>query len=326
MEQLLLIRGVREVSLRAAPNAPASVSQRAFDTARSASDFPDLPPARNIARALGVPWAEVLELAHESEVIRTKRIGRKQGSTPLDWLDDKYVVFALRLVARRLGTRSLSLSDFRAERERMLTADRARYLHGRQLHLPNDEQVITYVGSWPAALRLAGLEPPPPGLKSNAEHLPTLVEAIRRFHEYYGTRPTKRTLEAFGIGNGIPYQRNTTFTEALAAWDAERTAQGLPVAPEPPARSERPDYSRDVCAARSDERRFIAERTLEECVAWMRRYLDDLPAGARSTQRSYRDWSRKQAGAPGPSTIGRHGGFKLIRSLAQDEIRAAGRI
>jgi hypothetical protein len=328
MEPLVLLQRVHEVSLRADPSAPTRVSQRAFDAARAGSAFPGLPAARNIARLLGVTWGDALSVAHEPEGVRAHRLSLKQKEAPLGWLHDDYVAFALRAVALRLETRTLSISEYRVERERMLAADRARWLHGRQLRLPGDEQVITHVGSWAAALSLAGLGPAPAS-KGDQPVVPPLVEIIDRFHAHYGTRPTFLALEAFAAGNGIPLplKKGPTLNEALAEWEEGRAAQGLPPAVEPPPVAERPDYRRNVGAARPGERRLLARRSLEDCIDAMRRYLEGLRATARSTQRSYRDWARQQPGAPGPpgaATIGRHGGFELVRGLAQERMRAAG--
>lgn len=327
MEQLMLLQGVHEVSLLADPSAPTEVSQRAFDAARAGSAFPDLPPARNIARLLGVGWGEVLGLAHEPEEVRAHRLGRKRPSAELVWLDDGYVAFALRAVALRLGTRSLSLAQYDAERQRMLAADRVRWLHGRALSLPNGDQVITRVGSWPKALRLAGLERSPAGKGQQGPPVPTLVDLLERFHAHYKAEPRRAELLAFAAGNGIQHPRvsRAGHAEGLAAWRAKRAAEGLP-APAPPApMSERPDHSRDVGAARPGELRRAKRRSAEDCIAWMRRYLEGLPAGARSTQRSYREWARACAGAPAPGTFEQHGGFSRVRSLAQERMRADAR-
>lgn len=321
MEPLVLLRGVREVSERADRLAPQAVSQRAFDAARAGSGFPDLPAAHNIARSLRISWAETLSLAHADESERAWRLALKQRVAAQDWLNEGYIAYTLSVVALRLGTRSLSISQYRMERERMLAADHARWLHGRRLFIPNDEQVTTRAGSWPAALRLAGLEEPDEwdGLRA-----PSLVDLMDRFHAHYGTRPVQGDLQAFARGNGIPYpdSRRQGFREALAAWTKKRAQEGLPAPCPPPPLGERPDYSRDLSAGQPGERRRPNVRDQEECVAWMRRYLEELPDGARSSQRSYRDWSTGRERAPSASTIGRYGGFTRVRALAQEGMRA----
>jgi hypothetical protein len=79
MEDLLLLQLVREVSILADRKRPETVTQCAWGEARStldsaeggdpdACDLPVSPlpsSARSIARSLGRPWREVLEIAHE---------------------------------------------------------------------------------------------------------------------------------------------------------------------------------------------------------------------------------------------------------------------
>jgi hypothetical protein len=64
---------VGEVAALADPQAPAAVSQRAFDRARAASAVhAHLPAPRQIARELGLKWPEVLAVAHAPENERGK--------------------------------------------------------------------------------------------------------------------------------------------------------------------------------------------------------------------------------------------------------------
>jgi hypothetical protein len=108
-----------------------------------------------------------------------------------------------------------------------------------------------------------------------------------------------------------PNERGVRFGDAVAAWKETREARGLPVPEKPPRPKERADYSRDVGAARESERLRGAAREgerlrrkwrdVEECIPWMVRYLEELPATARSARRSYRDWTLRQDGAPAPT-------------------------
>lgn len=328
MEQLLLLQGVREVSRLACPSAPQAASQRAFDAARTASSFPDLPAARNIASQLGMRWADALQIAHAPESTHAFLLGRKQTGEEQDWLSEEYVAFVLRLVARRLGKDTLSLGDYRQERAEMLRSDRARWLHGGQLLLPNEEQIITHVGSWEKALSLVGMKPSHLTLgeaRPGRGSIPTLTDLLERFYEHYGVQPAVEDLRAFARANAIPYpnERGVRFGDAVAAWKAERIARGLPVPEKPPPSKERADYSRDVGAAREGECPRHKWRDIEECITWMVRYLEELPPNARSTRRSYRDWTLRQDGAPAPDTLAQHGGFEQVRRLAQERMRAA---
>jgi hypothetical protein len=331
MEEFLIIEGVRQVSEVASPGAPVHAPQRAFDEARALSSFPDLPSARNIARSLGVSWAEVLALAHEPTSVQSQRLGRKTGARKNeDYLSAEHVAFVLRLVARRLGVTTLSLSEYSTERAVMLRDDRSRFLHGGQLILPNEEQIRTFAGSWEKALAAADLEVSRgrrgEALRQRRMRAPPLTDLMERFYAHYGVQPVCIDLVVFARGNGIPYpsMRNPSFNQALAEWKKRRREQGLPVPSAPPPPSERPDYTRDVGAALPGERRRGKRHEIETCIAWMCRYLDELPARSRATRRSYRDWAR-QHGAPAPRSFEKHGGFARVRSLAQERSREAHR-
>lgn len=325
MEPLLLLQGVRHVSEIALPLDPKRVSQRAFDKARPGSDFPDLPAARHIVRSLGMGWADVLALAQEPESAQAHRLSHQQLDTLKGYLTTEYVVYVLGRVARRLGTRTLSRSDYSAERDAMLRHDRARWLHGRQLILPSEDQVVTFMGSWEKALVSAGLAAPPTERGGSAKaRAPTIPDLLERFYSHYGVQATAKDLETFARANGIPRRGygDISFSQALAEWKEWRAAQGLLVPSAPPPPSERADYTRDVGAARSGEKRLKLEHPLEACVDWMCRYLEELPASTHSKQRSYGDWAR-QHGAPTRQLLAsKHGGFYRVRRLAQNRMRA----
>jgi hypothetical protein len=161
--------------------------------------------------------------------------------------------------------------------------------------------------------------------------MPSTAAAAPTIYEHHEAQPSLKDLVAFARGNGIPYptERRERFGAAMAAWKADRRARGLPVPERLPPRKARAEararYSRDVGAAREGERPLKRWDDAEECVAWVARYLEGLPASARSTRRSYRDWALRQDGAPSPSALAQHGGFERIRRLAQEHTRAARR-
>jgi hypothetical protein len=73
------------VTLAANPDEPTTVSQRAFDAAararanRDSGAGADLPAARNIAKALRLPWRGVVALAHAPEGVQNHRLGVRAG-------------------------------------------------------------------------------------------------------------------------------------------------------------------------------------------------------------------------------------------------------
>jgi hypothetical protein len=330
VDALALLAGVREVAALANPDEPTTAAQRPFDAARKRSPrHAALPPARQITEQLRLPWCDVLAVAHEPEARQAQLLGTKtRAPSAQDWLTVEHVVTTLQLLAARLGVDSLSTGEYRAERARLLAGDRARWRSGRCLLLPDDEQVITVAGSWDAALRLAGL-------KTTSERRPVpqegaaLVDLLERFHDYYGVQPSLRNLQAFALGNGIPYpMRKQPFGVAVAEWVASRRDRGLPasrVVKRVGGRGHKaPDYSADVGAARAGERR-LAKWTRTNCAVAVARYLAQLPNGERSTERGYADWAATQPNGtvPAMSTILSLGGWEAVRREAQDCLLAS---
>lgn len=322
----MLLRSVRAVAALANPGEPTAVTQRAFDAVRERSaDHAELPPARRITEQLGLPWRELLAVAHQREERQAQLVGVKTRARPAtDWLSAEVVAVAVRLVAARLGTESLTARDYRVERARLLAQDRARWRHGRGLLLPDNEQIIATVGSWDDALRQAGLRTRRERGLSRRPSAPRLGDLLERFHQAHAFQPSARELRAFASGNGIPYpsERAQRFGAAVAEWVVSRRARGLPdprVVTHAGGRGKRaPDYSRDVGAARSGEQRR-RKWTRASCAAVVAQYLVQLPNGARSTQRGYADWANAQprGAAPTMSTILEHGGWEAVRRETQ---------
>jgi hypothetical protein len=311
-----MLQGVREVSIFADAEHPTEVPQRVFDAARRrATSVAELPRAKNIAARLRLSWRAVLTLAHEPQSTHAHRLSHLHTHQQ-DWLTEDYVAFVLRAVAIRLGAESVSPSQYRAERERMLAVDRACWRHGRQLRLPTDDQIRIAVGEWDQALALAGLTARAPHTGNGV----TPEELLDRCFEIHGAQATEDELILFARSNGIPYRtrRGRTWSECVEAWKAERRARGLPAPDGLPPRRERPDYSKDVGAARPGERRRHDWGKIEDCAAAVRAYLDQLPSGARSSKRGYQDWASARSDAPSYSAFDQHDGWGRVRALAHE--------
>ncbi len=343
MEPLLILQGVREISKAARPGAPEAVSQRTFDVARTRSKkHADLPAARRITEQLDLSWREVLEVAQAPVDKHSFLLGRKGVEEfAQDWLTEGYVAFVLRLVARRLKKATLTPGEYRAERDAMLREDRARWMHGRQLLLPNEDQIRAAVigavrgapvaGGWDAALRLAGLATNERGPSKIKQTILTRMEVMERFYDHYGERPTIAGLQAFARGNKLPMsdERKRPWAESFADWEAQRRDRGLPaprVVKHPGGPHRRaPDYSADVGAAKQGEGRYRGKwGDPDSCTAWIKRYLATLRPGERSTVRGYDDWAREQSAAPRASKFGQHGGWEKLRREAQEGAAHAG--
>jgi hypothetical protein len=310
-----MLQGVREIALIVDAEQPIEIPQRAFDAAREDSArFSDLPPARSIARQLRMPWSDALALAHEPPSTHAHRLGRALTRPEQNWLTEEHIVYVLRLVARSLDVDSVSPGEYRREREAMLAVDSSRYLHGRRLRLPTDDQIrIAVDGDWNRALALAGLSARAPHSGVGASTL----DLLERCYAAHGAQPSAEELRRFARANRIPYQpdRKRTWNECVEAWKRLRRARGLSVPAGLPPRDQRPNYSRNVGAARAGERRRRDWSHIEDCVEIVMIYLSEL-GSVRSSKRSYQDWAAGRDDASAPSIFDQHGGWGHVRALA----------
>jgi hypothetical protein len=86
-----------------------------------------------------------------------------------------------------------------------------------------------------------------------------------------------------------------------------------------PPRDQRPNYSRNVGAARAGEHRRRDWSHVEDCVEIVTIYLADL-GSRRSSKRSYQDWAAGRDDAPAYSAFDAHGGWGRVRELALERL------
>jgi hypothetical protein len=156
---LTLLDAVLEVASLANPTSSRTVSQREFDEARSRSLFyPNLSRAKRITERLGLKWHEVLAVAHAHRDEQNKLLGAKGRGPNAKWVTPENAASALAVVAHRLGKDSLTQGEYRRERAKMLAHDAKRWMHGGQLRMPSEQQIVGVHGSWDAALSAASLQ------------------------------------------------------------------------------------------------------------------------------------------------------------------------
>jgi len=322
LDPLALLAAVRTIAEVSGDPAPERLSTRRWDAARPLSGrFGGAPAARRISERLGIPWPKVRELAFLPPRAQLTALGRALSELEGDWLTFEYAEFVLALIARRLGVTTLTPSEYRGERARML----ANHRHGN-LRLPTESQVVALAGNWDRALSHAGLRRRPHGRGGHRARSTavSIIDVLDRCYEHHGTEPTTNELAAFAKANGIPVPRKDAgrpFSDYAREWKEHRTEQGLPVPSGPPPKAQRPDYTVDVGAGRPGERR--AKDTwddLDELVDWATRYLRQL-AGQRSSKRGYDDWARDQEGAPWSKTFDKFGGWAAVRDAAWERLR-----
>jgi len=181
---------------------------------------------------------------------------------------------------------------------------------------------ISRTGAWNIALELAGLEArvKPGGSKKRAISTSELLE---RCYEIYNVQPTSGEVVIFASANSIPYSptlETGKWSERVETWKSERRARGLETPDRPPPMDRRPDYTKDVGAARPGERSKQNWRKVENCVKYVVIYLEQLPAGRKPGQADYARWATTQTHAPYNKAFSQHGGWTPIRKLAQAQI------
>jgi hypothetical protein len=322
LDTVLILRGVREVASQADPECPVQVSQPRFDAARVQNGrYRGLPLARDIARRLRLPWRDVLVLACAPVATHAHRLGRAQTRPEQDWLIDDYISYVLRMVAARLDVRTLTPGQYRAERARMLAVSETRWLHGRRLCLPTDEQIRLAAGDWARALALARLgRRPPRGNQGRGKYAPSTAEVLDRAYEAHGTELTSKEIWVFTAANRIPYgrERGRLWAECVAEWKQDRLARGLDVPAGPPPLDQRPDYAQPVGAALAGEQRRHDWSDINACLPFVVAYLEQLRPGERSSKLGYADWACTQPAAPAYSCFDQHGGWQRLRALAHE--------
>lgn len=326
-EPLALLQIVRQVAESSLADDPWRLSTRSWDRARERNEScADVPAARRICEHLRLPWEKVRVLAFITDHGQRVALGHALRDAETDWLTDEYCSFALNLIARREGVPTLTPGQYRTGCQAMVGAERNRRSIARRIPMPTAEQIEIKAGSWDEALADAGLAPRHGLGGQHARVGPvSLVNVLDRCYEHHGTEPTLGELVLFARANGIPFprkERGRAYSSYVTEWKDGRAARGLGAPDGPPPKCERPDYSYDVGAALPGERRAKgAWADGNEVMEWVMRYLGELKARDRASQRAYDAWARKQDGAPWASVLERHGGWVAVREEAWQRLR-----
>ena len=225
------------------PERPEDFPQSRFDAALDAAGHPDAPRARRIARRLGMTWGEIATLcvAHPGTIRHSlkKRLGEPEIK-----ITDLDVIYALRLVALRLGRTTLSGVVYDRERDKLMAADRRKHFHSSGVTLPSKHSILQHTKTWDAALELAELGQPKTGRPSAPAW-----EVIAGAFLVHGALVTGPDYDKFKSANNIraPHSKSVTWRQAVTearTWlkdnrgcDVRKGAQRIAV---------RPNYSEPV--------------------------------------------------------------------------------
>lgn len=305
----LLLAVLREVLVHASPDAPASVTQRAYNEARASAGHPDAPRADKLTRRFGVPWPRLCaEAVARDDAAYTLAVASKGRVRPV--LTEAEIVAALRTAAARLGTDQITSTDYETARTQINADIARRHRHGAHIKpLPSADTLLKNATSWGTALAAAGLVQ-----SDGARRRPMpKPEAVGLFVEHCGFLPAIMELRWFGRHHRIalashqnePHQAAVDQARQRAAKEARWFPAGRP-RPLPPdwkdLASESSPATLDAAARYPAVNR--AGYSFEQVQAGISRAFDLCDAGERLTTRRYRVLSQTH-GLPPLSVIDR---------------------
>jgi hypothetical protein len=183
-------------------------------------------------------------------------------------------------------------------------------------------QEISQENAWKAALEMAGLQ------QVERAYLPSpsvsTIELLERCFAKHKTQLTRDEAREFARANNIPYsfeRQKLGWGESVIAWKKRLEARRIVPPKGPPPRAQRPDYTRNVGAGRPVKTRRVGWTDLDACLADVRPYLEQLPAGEHSTRGGFQRWLEAQGRTP-PSrdAFKKHGGWNHVRRRAYERI------
>jgi hypothetical protein len=224
---------VRKVALAASPEAPQTVSQRAFNAARS-QVTEHCPEAAYLVKRLRCPWQELLSLAFSDE--RTSNQSLLMRDREYTGSTASYIG-ALQLMARRLEVTTIRPGQYEEARQEMLKRRRGRPRQELLERLPAAGSID--VRGWDEMLALAGLERRVREVRYKGIPIP---DAIERFLEVQGRLPSLRELERFGKERGLSLGRHKKILPHIEVLRSRRTNEGRWTPPRLPRKSELPPW------------------------------------------------------------------------------------
>lgn len=345
-----LYKLVRNIAKAVKPEDPEALTFKEFDKARLTFKTDDetpkgkIPSARAICKRLadrdGQPmsWERVKRVALDETASFDHRERRRQAAAPADYLSDRAIYFALRMIAKRLGVKTLQPGQYEDERRVAIKEERQRDVPRPLLAqlLPTEGQIETHCvtetgeveAAWDEAIRIAELEPraqrKATGRKPRS--LP-LAEAIHLFVQSNDELPSHARLDKFAeladfqfesrskkwrehLQDAIAYRKTLGFEEPTAMPKSPIAPGGNPGKPDvkAPAPGSIPGVMRR-------QRKGQAQYTRLELVTAIQTYLEQLD-GDRPTQKGYGRFAAKKQ-LPSASNFRHHGGWTALLKEAR---------
>ncbi|MTD42839.1 hypothetical protein GKE82_00590 [Conexibacter sp. W3-3-2] len=270
----MLLAVVAHVLRAAAPDAPETVTQRAYDAARASAGHSASPRADKLVASFGVSWPRLRAIALTSanpghSVAQAARQHRRRVLTLPE------AISAVRRAASALDADELTAASYEDARRALDERGRRRHRHGRHLTPMPSADVIHHAHGFARVVQAAGLRTP------DTTYAPSLprAEAVLVFLEAFGFLPRSNDLDWFGREYGIQLanKRAISHADSIEQARAAATSQGRWFPVDVP-RGRRPTdwQTTPVDAARIEHLAAVYPRKRTAGQAFT---LDDLRAG-----------------------------------------------
>lgn len=216
-----LLAVVRTVTRHVSPDDPETVTQAAYDSARTPAGYADTPRAYRIAKRLSSTWEQVLHLAHAAGN-PDHIVGARARTRVRNVLTKAEITHYLQKAAAAIGTKELGTRDYENHRDKVVAADNRRYRHRQGLEdlMPTAQMIVAFAGSWENALAWAGLQ-----AKVGAKDPFYPAEnALDDFIADYGFAPTQKMLLAYQRKRGLV---TSQMPKGYRAWRDNELTRGI---------------------------------------------------------------------------------------------------
>ena len=298
---------INAISSQANPENPLQVTQRRFDAERAPAGFPDLPSARALCKRMQLDWQQLLSAAHAAPRSRSRLVSFGRRNTGRKSITVADCVSAIKRVAVRSNSDSLTRAQYESRRKTMLAGAKRAHRQNRTRvdSLPTlnqiDSALRTKELSWEDALERAGIIN-----RSKLTGQQLLTEGCRQFGEETGHKPqSSAQLYRWAQRRKLKLAKASTsnFVKAVKAVDAQRRRSGqLPL--QKPAGDQEIDWTA-ADALPPGPRRPLQHWTDQTIVEGLRKAMSMLPAGQSLTQRRLKALAAEHDGIPDWSSVHR---------------------
>jgi len=255
---------VRDVARHARPDAPHELTMVEFNDAApfvaKKLGKPKPPKAHTIKTSLKKSWPTIVaEALDRSRNVQQTRVANERSEPGLH-LDERYIHYSLRRIAREIGE-DFGDDQYDAARVNLIAARERHPGNELPLILATSGQILWLAdGDWAKARALAGL--PPRARRGGNKPALAMENLVEHYYETKGSKPTYKQLRAYGhdeLEIGVPALAKLKWADWLERTRVRRDERGLAFEDTGPRDGER--LNPDEIAALLDGARSAASRS-----------------------------------------------------------------